>query len=108
MSVTLRHISTVEPTRRSTRVATSAHTKVAAWPTWVVSHGVMPHTYTRARPSTGKGVSPMRRDGAEPRAACAVIAFAAVVEPAGETVDVGSDDHSRHDTPVRRPCPTAP
>ena len=24
-------------------------------------------------------------------------------EPAGDTIDVGSDDHSRHDTPVRRP-----
>lgn len=27
------------------------HTKVAAWPMWVVSYGVMPQTYTRARPA---------------------------------------------------------
>ncbi len=45
----------------------------------------------------------MRSEGAAPSAACAVIVLAAVFEPAGDTIDVGSDDHSRHDTPVRRP-----
>ena len=103
MSVTLRHTSTSHPASRSTRAATSAHTNVAACPTWVVSYGVMPHTYTRALPRTGSGVSPMRSEGAEPSAAWEVIVFAAVVEPAGDTVGVGSDDNSRHDTPVSRP-----
>jgi len=45
----------------------------------------------------------MRSEGAEPSAAWEVIVFAAVVEPAGDTVGVGSDDNSRHDTPVSRP-----
>jgi hypothetical protein len=63
----------------------------------------MPHTYTRALPRTGSGVPPIRSDGAAPSAAWDVIILAAVVEPAGDTVDVGSDDNSRHDTPVSRP-----
>jgi len=107
MSVTLRHTSTVAPASRSTRAATSAHTKVAAWPTWVVSYGVMPHTYIRAHPRTGTRESPTRSEGAGPSAACAVMVLAAVLEPAGDTIDVGSDGHSRHDTPVRRPWTNA-
>ena len=102
MSVTLRHTSTAAPVRRSTRAATSAHTKVAAWPTWVVSYGVIPHTYIRACPSTGSGEPPMRNDGAGPSPACAVIVLAAVFEPAGETVDFNSDDDPGPTSPVTR------
>ena len=52
-SVTLRHTSTSTPACRSTRAATSPQTNVAAWPRCVVSYGVIPQTYTRARPTTG-------------------------------------------------------
>ena len=37
------------------RAATSPQTNVAAWPRCVVSYGVIPQTYTRARPTTGTG-----------------------------------------------------
>jgi hypothetical protein len=100
MSVTFRHTSTADPAKRSTRAATSAHTNVAAWPTWVVSYGVMPHTYTRARPRIGSRTSPIRRE-ADPSAACALIVFAVGLKLAGETVDGGSAAHSRYEIPLR-------
>jgi hypothetical protein len=39
---------------------------------------------------------------AGPRDACELIVFEAVVDPAGDTAEAGSDDHSRHEIPLRR------
>ncbi len=44
MSVTLRTTCGSMPTWASTRLSVSTHVNVAAWPMWVVSYGVMPHT----------------------------------------------------------------
>ena len=55
-SVTLRHTITSVPAACSTRASVSTQMKVAAWPRWVTSYGVMPQAYTRARPTSGSGV----------------------------------------------------
>ncbi len=55
-SVTLRHTITSVPAACSTRASVSTQIKVAAWPRWVTSYGVMPQAYTRARPTSGSGI----------------------------------------------------
>src|SRR3954447_8044733 len=62
----------------------------------------MPHTYTRALPSNGTRLRPIRTAGEAPRSACSDIDRAVVRVAAGETGPVRSDAHSRHVTPVSR------
>jgi hypothetical protein len=44
----------------------------------------------------------MLRTGAGPSAACAVIKPALILEAAGETVEAGADNQSRHVIPLGR------
>ena len=109
MSVTLRHTSTAAPARRSTRsrhIGPHEGGRVADVGRLVRRDAAHVHPCMTEHRQTGCRRCEARGPGRGRRAPSSSSPQSSA--PAGETVDVGSDDHSRHDTPVSRPCPMAP
>jgi hypothetical protein len=74
ISVTFCTYRTGTPPSRHTRLARSKVIIVAAWPRWVASYGVIPHTYMVAgRPSPGSTVGATSRRAESNRASFAPV-----------------------------------